>query len=297
MTDQPGKLVVISGPSGAGKTSVCRELKKDPRVEFSVSATTRKMRAGEQDGVDYHFMSEAEFLRKQAEGAFLESAEYNGNHYGTLREPMEIALAEGRVFILEIEVQGTKQLRDEEVDGDFIFIVPPSMEVLRERLERRGTNSPEEIENRLAIAAEEMNAQGMYDHVIPNHVLAAAERVCPRHDEFEAREALGCGDPRRPHHETRSDEDRRVVLAPRHDPMRTRQVFVAHARQCGQRAFEPHVDVALLLDDAEHLARDVEPVERRLEVRRGPSQAQDPHSSASISAWICSGSSIRPFPS
>ncbi len=171
MADSAGKLVVISGPSGSGKSSVCRRLKQDPRVEFSVSATTRAMRPAERDGVDYHFLSEAEFLRRRDHGEFLESAEYNDNYYGTLRQPMTEALSAGRIFILEIEVQGARQLRDDDVIGDYIFIVPPSMEVLRQRLVDRRTNSPEEIEERLAIAAEEFKFADLYDHIVQNAVL------------------------------------------------------------------------------------------------------------------------------
>ena len=164
-------MVVVSGPSGAGKTSVCRALKTHPQVEFSVSATTRPIRVDEKDHVDYHFLTEEEFLRRRASGEFLESAQYNGHYYGTLRQPMDDALAAGRVFILEIEVQGTRQLRDNRVVGDFIFIVPPSMEVLRQRLADRGTNTPEEIEDRLRIAADELESAGLYDFVVVNEDL------------------------------------------------------------------------------------------------------------------------------
>jgi guanylate kinase len=171
MGEGRGRLVVISGPSGAGKTSVCRQLKEDPRVEFSVSATTRLERPGERDGVDYHFLTAQEFDRRERAGEFLESASYNGNRYGTLRQPMEEALAAGRIFLLEIEVQGTRQLRERNVPGEYIFIVPPSLAVLRARLVARGTNTAEEIEQRMRIAAEEMEAASLYDHVVENAVL------------------------------------------------------------------------------------------------------------------------------
>jgi phosphopantothenoylcysteine decarboxylase/phosphopantothenate--cysteine ligase len=131
---------VISGPSGAGKTSVCRALRQDGQVEWSVSATTRKMRKGEIDGVDYHFLSEADFVRRRERGEFLEWASYNGSLYGTLEAPMHEALRRGKIFLLEIEVQGTQKLREKAVPGLYIFIVPPSLEVLRERLILRSTN-------------------------------------------------------------------------------------------------------------------------------------------------------------
>jgi guanylate kinase len=171
MSSPGGKLVVISGPSGAGKTSVCKALRLRPRVEFSVSATTRSMRPREQDGVDYHFMTAAEFQRHIAAGDFVEHARYNDNLYGTLRQPMEAALRAGRTFVLEIEVQGTRQLRAAKVPGLYVFIVPPSLAVLRERLERRGTDSAAEIDKRLAIAEAELKAAALYDHVVTNQDL------------------------------------------------------------------------------------------------------------------------------
>lgn len=176
-----GKLVVISGPSGAGKTSVCRALKLRPDVEFSISATTRAPRAGELDGVDYHFLARDDFQRRVDENQFLEWASYNGNLYGTPRWPMDAALARGRTFLLEIEVKGTRQLRERAVPGLYVFIAPPSLAELRRRLETRGTDDPLEIEQRLRIAADEIAAargtaggRPLYDHTVTNHVLAAA---------------------------------------------------------------------------------------------------------------------------
>ena len=174
MGSAPGKLVVISGPSGAGKTSVCRALKERPGVVFSVSATTRTMRDGEADGVDYRFMTEGEFEQAEKDGRFLESATYNGHRYGTLREPMEEALLRGEVFVVEIEVQGTRQLRDRAIEGVYVFIVPPDIDELRRRITDRGSNTQAEIEQRLAIAAEELNAHHLYDHVVVNADLPAA---------------------------------------------------------------------------------------------------------------------------
>lgn len=178
-----GKLVVISGPSGAGKTSVCRALKQHPDVEFSVSATTRTMRAGERDGVDYHFLSREDFQRRLAENQFLEWATYNGNLYGTPRWPMDQALARGKTFLVEIEVKGTRQLRERGTEGLYVFIAPPSIEELRRRLLHRGSNDIAEIEQRvriaqdeLAAAREKLDGRPLYDVILENVDLAATIR-------------------------------------------------------------------------------------------------------------------------
>jgi len=175
MSEKQGKLVVISGPSGAGKTSVCRVLKENAEVEFSGSATTRRMREGEQDGVDYHFLTREVFERRLSEDQFLEHAEYNGNLYGTPRWPMDDALARGKTFLVEIEVDGTRQLRRRGVEGLYLFIEPPSIDELRQRLERRGTNGSEEIAQRVAIAEQEIEAAReqvdggpLYDRFVEN---------------------------------------------------------------------------------------------------------------------------------
>tara|TARA_R110002072_G_scaffold4174_5_gene29544 strand:+ start:54703 stop:55278 length:576 start_codon:yes stop_codon:yes gene_type:complete len=178
MNEKQGKLVVISGPSGAGKTSVCRDLKQNPNVEFSVSATTRAMREGEQDGIDYHFLTREDFARRIQENQFLEWATYNGNLYGTPRWPMDAALARGKTFLVEIEVAGTRQLRERAVPGFYLFIAPPSIEELRRRLVHRGSNEAEEIEQRVRIAEQEIIAARtevagapLYDVIVENAVL------------------------------------------------------------------------------------------------------------------------------
>lgn len=169
-----GKLIVISGPSGCGKTTIIRRLLEDPRVQFSISATTRPQRAGEQHGRDYWFLSKDEFKRLVRAGEFIEFAEVHGNMYGTLRGPMEQAVAEGRIYLLEIDVQGASQLQAMEFPGSFLFIAPPDFEELRRRLRERGTESPEVLERRLKKAEDEYRERVKYDHVIVNDDLDRA---------------------------------------------------------------------------------------------------------------------------
>ena len=179
MSDEAlGKLGVISGPSGSGKTSICRALAGDPRVFFSVSATTRPKRPGEIEGKDYWFLSEKKFLSMAEKGEFLEWALYNGRWYGTPRRPVEEALRAGKTAVLEIELQGATRLREDGVEGIYVFIEPPSMEVLEERLRKRGTESDEEIRKRLEIAKrewEEARKGKTYDFFVKNDDLSRAE--------------------------------------------------------------------------------------------------------------------------
>jgi len=169
-----GGLAVLSGPSGSGKTSICKALLADPRVELSVSATTRAARPGEKDGEDYWFFSKEEFERRRAAGEFVEWAEVYGNLYGTLRAPLEVASRRNdRLMVLDIDVQGAEQLRKQNIRAGFIFIAPPSLEALRERLTTRATDRPEVVEKRLSWAREEMSKQHLYDHVLINRDLAA----------------------------------------------------------------------------------------------------------------------------
>jgi guanylate kinase len=170
----PGRIVLISGPSGCGKSTIIQRLISDERVEFSVSATTRAKREGEVEGVDYHFLSKEEFRAKVEGGAFIEYAEVYGNLYGTLRAPMESAIAEGRVFLIEIDVQGALQLRALDEPGVYVFIAPPSFDELKRRLIGRGTESPEVLERRLKKAEDEYLERVKYDHVVINDDLDRA---------------------------------------------------------------------------------------------------------------------------
>ncbi len=154
---QAGTIVVISGPSGSGKTTICNRLTEDPAITFSVSATTRPPRSGERDGVDYHFMTKQAFRDRGARGEFAEYAEYNGHLYGTPREPLEKALARGRIVLVEIDVQGAAQLRQVYPHGLYIFLDTPSGDVARIRLEHRNTETPEERQRRLETAERERN--------------------------------------------------------------------------------------------------------------------------------------------
>jgi guanylate kinase len=165
-----GKVFVITGPSGVGKGSLIEQLlERVPELELSISATTREPRAGEVDGRDYHFLTPEEFRRRLEAGDFLEHASYSGNYYGTLRSEVERRLREGRSVVLEIEVQGARQVRDAlGDDAVLIFIAPPDERVLRERLEGRATDSPEAIEQRLRTAEVELAARSQFPLEVVN---------------------------------------------------------------------------------------------------------------------------------
>ncbi|HYB28544.1 MAG TPA: guanylate kinase [Solirubrobacteraceae bacterium] len=169
------KVFVITGPSGVGKGTLIRGLlARVPELELSVSATTRRPRPGEQDGVDYHFLTPQGFEARVATGDFVEHAEYSGNRYGTLRSELERRLAGGAGVVLEIEVQGARQVRAAMPEAVAVFIAPPSKDALRARLIGRGTDSAEEVDARLRTAERELEAQPEFAHVVVNDRLEQA---------------------------------------------------------------------------------------------------------------------------
>lgn len=166
-------VLVITGPSGVGKGTLIRALRERvPGLELSVSATTRRPRPGEVAGVDYHFLSDAEFNAKLEAGEFVEHASYAGNRYGTLRSELERPVDLG--LLLEIELQGARQIRASVPETVQVFIEPPSLDALRARLIGRGSDSPEQIESRLEVAREELEARGEFAHVVENDRLERA---------------------------------------------------------------------------------------------------------------------------
>jgi len=164
----PGKLVVISGPSGAGKSTVCSRLAEDTRVEMSVSATTRPPRRGEVNGQHYQFLSREQFEQGIRQGEFAEHAEVFGHLYGTPRQPLEHALRRGKVYLLDIDVQGAMQVMEQYPQGTYIFLEPPGYEELSERLDGRGTESEDQKATRLKAAASEMALRHRYTHRVVN---------------------------------------------------------------------------------------------------------------------------------
>jgi guanylate kinase len=181
------RVFVITGPSGVGKGTLIRGLmERRPELELSVSATTRAPRTGERDGVDYHFLSPEEFDHRVAAGDFVEHADYAGRRYGTLRSELERRLSAGVPVVLEIEVQGARQVRAAMPEAVHVFIAPPAFDHLRARLIGRGTDDPAEVERRLHVARQELAAQPEFAHVIVNDRL---DEAVDELEEIVARES------------------------------------------------------------------------------------------------------------
>ena len=181
------KVFVITGPSGVGKGTLIRRLRERiPELGLSVSATTRSPRVGAEDGRDYYFLDRDEFATRADANEFLEHAAYSGNRYGTLRSEVERRLHAGESLVLEIEVQGARQVRAAMPEAVLVFIAPPDPAALRDRLEGRGTDGPEAISERLRTAELELDAQEEFQHVVCNHELdvAADELVAIVRDEL-----------------------------------------------------------------------------------------------------------------
>lgn len=175
-----GLLIVVSGPSGAGKGTICKRLlEKNPNLGYSISATTRAPRTGEVNGINYWFLSKEEFQKMIAEDGLLEWAEVYGNYYGTPAQKVRDSLAEGKNILLEIDTQGAALVRKKFPEGVYIYILPPSLEELKRRIIGRGTDSAESIERRLSCAREEMGcASEQYNYLVLNdEVELAVERV------------------------------------------------------------------------------------------------------------------------
>lgn len=177
--DKSGLLIVLSGPSGVGKGTVCAALRKQMKdITYSVSATTRKPRAGEQDGVNYFFKTREQFEAMIKQGELLEWAEYVGNYYGTPIDFVEKKRKEGKDVILEIEVQGALQVKKTFPSAVFIFLIPPSLDELKNRITSRGTETEESILSRLSVAEEEFAMIKHYDYAVVNDSIdAACERI------------------------------------------------------------------------------------------------------------------------
>jgi len=171
-----GRLVVISGASGAGKTSVAYRVLEDARFERAVTATTRAPRPGERDGVDYHFIGETEFRARWAAQGFLAPAEVYGDLYGTPRENVERIRASGRHCLLVIDVQGVEDLKTQDVEGLYVFVDAPSFEELERRLRGRGKDAADRIEARLAAARAELEKKDLFERVLVNDDVERAAR-------------------------------------------------------------------------------------------------------------------------
>ncbi len=174
-----GLVLVVSAPSGAGKTTLCKRLlKRDPQISFSVSYSTRAPRDGEKNGIDYFFVDQETFERLIQEGAFLEWAKVHNHYYGTSHEQVEKALSSGRDVLLDIDVQGAVQVRQKlGRDAVLVFILPPNLEELERRLRSRGTEDEETIKRRLSVAKEEIARAQDFDYLVLNDDLEEAESL------------------------------------------------------------------------------------------------------------------------
>ncbi|MGL5354317.1 MAG: guanylate kinase [Clostridium sp.] len=170
-----GVLIVISGPSGAGKGTICKALlEKHEDLFLSVSATTRSPREGEVEGVNYYFLNRDEFKTKVSENGFLEHAEVYGNFYGTPKANVEAMLEEGKDVILEIDIQGALKVKENFEEGVFIFILPPSMEELKQRIIKRGSETKESLMTRFKSAYQEINYLSKYNYAVVNDTVEVA---------------------------------------------------------------------------------------------------------------------------
>ena len=175
MQGNRGVLIVISGPSGAGKGTICKALlEKQDNIYISVSATTRSPRAGEIEGVNYYFLTKDDFEEKVKENGFLEYANVHGNFYGTPKGNVEKMLDEGKDVILEIDIQGALQVKENFKEGVFIFILPPSMEELKQRIIKRGSETEESLMTRFKNAYKEINYVSKYNYAVVNDTLDIA---------------------------------------------------------------------------------------------------------------------------
>lgn len=168
--DETGLLIVLSGPSGVGKGTICDQLLQNAgnQIKYSISMTTRPPRAGETDGVDYHFVSREKFCKMIEEDELLEWAEVYGNFYGTPEATVDAFLAGGKDVLLEIDIQGALQVKEKRPEGVFIFLLPPSLKELQSRIKKRGTESEIDLDKRIRAAREEIRTALAYDYVLVN---------------------------------------------------------------------------------------------------------------------------------
>lgn len=194
-TDRPAFPLVISGPSGAGKTSVVEWLlRSDPGLVLSVSCTTRARRGNEVEGIDYFYVTPEDFAARRDRDEFCEWALVHGNFYATPRSFLDRKIGEGKIVVLDIDVQGAMQIRDSREDAVLVFLMPPSLAALEERLRGRHTDSEEVIERRLAAARREMKTAPEYDYLVVNHELGdtqEAVRAIVEAERARAQRVLG----------------------------------------------------------------------------------------------------------